>query len=267
MPEGPEVRKYAIDLAKRVSDRAIRSVTVLSGRYLKKDPVGINNFRAKLPNRVVGVGVHGKFLYWIIENDTSIWCTLGLTGAWSETLQKNSRVKFALNDGDVYYNDTRNFGTLKFVEGRKLLIDKLTSLGPDLLAERCDNNLFIERFRTKNHKNVTEVMMNEKVVAGVGNYIKADALWLSGISPHRQVSSLSDQDLANLNQNIHKIMTTSFDSGGATIYSYKNFDGSLGEYGSKFLVYNRKQDPEGNEVIKETTKDKRTTHWSPAVQH
>jgi len=267
MPEGPEVRKYGIDLAKRASSRALSSVTILSGRYLKKDPSGIGDFRAKLPSRIVGVGVHGKFLYWIIENDMSIWCTLGLTGAWSDNRQKNSRVRFSLNDGDVYYNDTRNFGTLKFVEGRKPLIDKLSSLGPDLLAEKCDNDLFIERLRSKNHKNITEVIMDQKVVAGVGNYIKADALWLTGISPHRQVSSLSDQDLVDLNHNIHKIMKTSFDSGGATIYSYKNFDGSLGEYGEKFLVYNRKQDPKGNEVIKETTKDKRTTHWSPAVQH
>jgi len=70
------------------------------------------------------------------------------------------------------------------------------------------------------------------------------------------------------NKEIRKIavMFTSFESGETTIHTYKNFDGSFGEYGSKFLVYNRKVDPDGNPAIKEKTRDKRTTYWSPATQ-
>ena len=61
-------------------------------------------------------------------------------------------------------------------------------------------------------------------------------------------------------------MKESFESGGATIRTYKDFNGESGEYGNRFIVYNQKQDPLGNPVIKEKTKDGRTTHWVPAVQ-
>jgi formamidopyrimidine-DNA glycosylase len=62
-------------------------------------------------------------------------------------------------------------------------------------------------------------------------------------------------------------MKESFKSGGATIRSYKNFNGEDGEYSRRFLVYNQKADPDGNEVIREMTEDQRTTHWCPSVQH
>ena len=61
-------------------------------------------------------------------------------------------------------------------------------------------------------------------------------------------------------------MISSFESGGATLRSYAQFDGSSGEYGSRFLVYNRKVDQDGNSVVKEKTKDGRSTYWSPDRQ-
>ena len=136
-----------------------------------------------------------------------------------------------------------------------------------MLAEKCSSDKFIEQIRLRSSKTIVEALMDQKIVAGVGNYIKADSLWLAKISPHRLVSDISDSDLSKLNDCIRDVMTTSFEMGGATIYSYKNFDGSIGEYGSKFLVYNKKVDPDGNLIIKETTRDKRTTHWSPDVQN
>lgn len=249
-----------------MSSKTLTGTVILSGRYTKKPPDGFEDFSQHCPMTVIGTGVHGKFLYWLLEDERSIWNTLGLTGEWSEEPTKHSRIAFHLDDGVIFYNDTRNFGTLKFVQGKLPLIKKLNSLGPDLLAAACPDDIFIEKFRKKDHKTVVEAMMDQKVVAGIGNYIKADSLWLAKISPHRTVSSLSDDDLSRLNSCIQKIMQTSFKMGGATIYTYKNFDGSLGEYGERFLVYNRREDPEGNPIIKETTRDKRTTHWSPEIQ-
>jgi len=253
-------------LAKRVSNKEIRKITVLSGRYLKTPISGIDYVNYSVPLKILGAGCHGKFLYWILEKDISIWNTLGLTGEWSKERTKYSRVQFLLEDGEVHYNDIRNFGTLKIVKGKKLLIKKLQSLGPDLLSEKCEKEKFIQQIRLKNSKTIVEVLMDQKVVAGVGNYIKADSLWLAKISPHRVISTLTDADLSRLNECIRDVMLASFESGGATIYTYKNFDGSFGEYGSKFLVYNRKVDPDGNPIIKEKTQDRRTTHWSPAAQ-
>ena len=108
--------------------------------------------------------------------------------------------------------------------------------------------------------------MDQSVIAGVGNYIKAESLYLAKLSPHRTVESLSDDDLILLKQKIQEVMTESFASGGATIRTYKNFNGESGEYGDRFIVYNQKTDPVGNPVVKEQTKDKRKTHWVPNIQ-
>jgi len=267
MPEGPEVRKYAMDLAKRVSGRTLSGVHVLSGRYADKLPTGLEEIKAQLPIEVIGAGAHGKFLYWILKDEFSIWNTLGMSGRWSGQQEKHSRVKFILSDGEVFFDDIRNFGTLKFVRGKFRLLEKLKSLGPDMLAQDVSSEEFIRCMRKKQGWEITKALMDQSVVAGVGNYIKADSLWLARISPHRKIVDLDDKELDNLCRAIKQIMRESFNSGGATISSYRSFDGSKGEYSQKFLVYNQKTDPDGNEVIKEQTADNRATHWCPAIQH
>ena len=135
-----------------------------------------------------------------------------------------------------------------------------------MLAQDVSDEAFIDRVRTRPEWQITNALMKQSIVAGVGNYIKAESLWLARISPHRQVKDISDIELSNLNRSIKQVMHESFASGGATIRTYENFDGTSGEYNRKFLVYNQKTDPDGNEVIKELTEDKRMTHWCPAVQ-
>ena len=267
MPEGPECRQYAEALAKRVSGKSLKGVEIVSGRYSERVPTGLEEISKDFPISIVGAGVHGKFIYIILDNEWSMWNTLGMTGNWSEDAREHPRVKLNLNDGDIFFNDQRNFGTIKFVKGKFTLIQKLKSLGPDMLVDEVSDDLFIERLRKKNTWQITTALMNQTVVAGVGNYVKAEALWLSRISPHKKVSELSDERLAALNGSIKTVMKESFKSGGATIRSYKNFNGEEGDYARRFLVYNQKTDPDGNEVVREMTEDQRTTHWCPAVQH
>jgi len=205
-------------------------------------------------------------MYILLEGEYSIWSTLGMTGQWASKRIQHTRVEFVLSDGSVFYNDIRNFGTLKFVKGKGDLVKKLQSLGPDLLSEECSDELFISRLRSKKNKTIVQVMMDQSVVSGIGNYIKSDALWLSKISPHRKVSEIPDNELIILNKNIRQVMLESFNSGGATIKSYLDFNGNSGEYGSKFIVYNKKVDLDGNVVLSEQTKDGRTTWWSPERQ-
>ena len=100
--------------------------------------------------------------------------------------------------------------------------------------------------------------MDQSVICGVGNYVKADSLWLAKINPHSSVSDLSDLELERLNNSIQEVLKESYRTGGATIRTYQNLDGEKGEYASRFLVYNRKVDSEGNKVIREQTADGRT---------
>ena len=267
MPEGPEVRRIAKGLSERVSGRKLLKVEVLSGRYTKKEVPGMAEAVVSLPAEVKGVGVHGKFMYWIVNNDYFLWNTLGMTGCWTARPKKHSRVKFCLEDGDVYFTDVRNFGTLKFVKGRRSLIDKLKTLGPDMLAEDVSNDVFRQRIEKKPDWEICKAIMNQAVVSGVGNYVKADALWLAGLSPTRKVKDMSIEEIDTLNDCIKKVLRTSYESGGATIRTYQNFDEKNGEYSSRFLVYSRDKDPEGNEVLRQKTSDGRMTHWAPDKQH
>jgi formamidopyrimidine-DNA glycosylase len=264
MPEAPECRKYAIELAERVSNRVLQSIEVVSGRYTKKVPTGLDTFMSHLPMKVVGAGVHGKFIYWILGDELSVWSTLGMTGAWSATETKHTRVKFNLDDGTIFYNDQRNFGTLKFVRGKFQLIEKLKSMGPDMLAEDVPDDVFICSMRKKPSWQITKALMEQSLVAGVGNYIKSDSLWLARLSPHRRVEDLSDAELSNLNRSIKHVMRESFQAGGSSSDGYTS--STTDDDTKRFLVYNQDQDPDCNDVIKETTEDKRSTFWAPEVQ-
>ena len=267
MPEGPEVKKFGKDLAKAVSGKSLVSIEVLSGRYTKKSLPGLQEMGDSLPAKVIGVGVHGKFLYWIVDNGYFLHSSLGMTGHWGTSPSKHSRVAFKFSDDSiVYYTDQRNFGTLKFVYGKHQLQKKLSSLGPDMLSEDVAHFKFADRVRMKKNWSIAKAIMDQAVISGVGNYVKAEALWRSELSPHRKVDTLTAIELYSLNDSIKSVLRDSYRTGGATIRTYKTFDGSEGQYARRFAVYNQKKDPNGLDVIKERTEDGRTTHWVPQIQ-
>lgn len=266
MPEAPEVRSMGLALAKLWSGKTLKNIEILSGRYTKKPPTGLDMFEASLPTKVIGVGVHGKFSYAILENETFAWFTMGMTGSWTKERTKHSRIKFSFEGFDTYYTDIRNFGTVKFVRGKHKMIEKLESLGHDLISEDMNNEEFVLRMNAKAKWPICKAIMDQSIIAGVGNYIKADSLWLARLSPNRLVGDCSEDELINLKDCIRRVMLESFNSGGATIRTYKNIDGEEGDYGNRFLVYGRKEDVDGNPVVREETKDGRATYWCPAVQ-
>ena len=267
MPEGPECRRIAISLAEAWSGKTLEQVSIESGRYLKKDPSGLDLIQHNLPTKIVGCGSHGKFIYAICANEFFIWFTLGMTGCFSQEETGHSRVRFRFSGLETWFEDQRNFGTIKFVKGRHKMIEKLESLGPDMLAEDVTDVKFRERMRKKQDWSLCKALMDQSIVAGIGNYIKSDSLWLARLAPNRLIKDCSDAELAILNRSIKNVMRESMKHGGATIQTFKNLDGSPGRYGSKFLVYNKKQDIDGNAVIKEQTADGRTSWWCPNIQN
>jgi DNA-formamidopyrimidine glycosylase len=268
MPEGPEVKLAAESLARVLTDRTITRVEILSGRYTKKPFEGFGDLVTELPKRVVGAGCHGKFIYILLDGgDSSLWSTLGMTGHWSRSASNHARVRLSLDDGtDVYYNDTRNFGTLKWSRGRRTLSKKLGMLGPDMLSGDVTHEQFQAALLRKPKWTLAQALMDQGVIAGVGNYVKADSLWMARLSPHRKVDSLSLEEFEALNDSIKRVLRDSYESQGATIKSYKGFDDESGGYGDKFLCYGKQVDENGEEVVKEETLDGRTTWWVPTRQ-
>ena len=152
------------------------------------------------------------------------------------------------------------------MESRKQLIEKLDSIGPDMLSEEVDDDIFLSRLRKKNNKTIVEAIMDQKVVSGVGNYLKSESLYLAEISPHRKVADISDNKLKILKKAIQATIKSSYISGGATIHTFLDYDGKEGKYSRRFAVYNQKYDIKDRSILRETTKDGRTTFWVPEKQ-
>jgi formamidopyrimidine-DNA glycosylase len=268
MPEGPEV-KITTDFLNQFAGKSFHSFAVLSGRYAKKGGIDNDSF-AKLPAVLKSADCKGKFIYLTLEHEKEtyyLFSTLGMTGMWSRNKTKHSRFCIFFDDEDVlYYNDIRNFGTLKFVSDKKDLDKKLKSLGPDILTAEIDCQGFRNRFIKKQNKTIAECLMNQSVIAGVGNYLKAEILWNSKMSPNRLVKDITSDEWHDLYYNTLTQSQRSYKLGGATIESYRQPNGKEGLYSRRFAVYNQKTDPNGRAVIKETTADKRTTHWVPEIQ-
>ena len=264
MPEGPEVKIIGEGLSQNITSRKVINVTPVSGRYTKKSIPGIEHFSS---SRVLGVGVKGKFIFWIFDNNAFLFNTLGMTGKWSKVETSHSRVRFDFEkDSPVFFDDVRNFGTLKFVVGKDALIKKLDTLGPDMLSENVTDEKFCNALDRKPHWTIAKAIMNQSVVCGVGNYVKAEALYRAELSPHRLVGSLSMSEMQALNNSIKSVLKQAYNGKGATLQNYQNIDGKDGNASLAFLVYRRKKDPHNNEVIKEETGDGRTTHWVPKIQ-
>ena len=266
MPEGPEVKKV-VDFLQRFEGKTLDSIEILSGRYDRHGPFdGFKNLNVRLPLKILSVNCQGKFIYFYFSDDSSLWCTLGMSGAWMRKQRKHSRVRFTIENEDVYFDDVRNFGTLKFETSMSALAKKLSKLGHDPLKRDLDYEFLVRAFDKKKSKTIAEVLMDQRVIAGVGNYLKAEILYASKVSPHRQCDSLTEKEIRRICNSTNKIMRVSYESGGATILTYRDENGDPGSFSRRFMVYNQKQDPIGNPVIRETTKDKRTTHWVPEVQ-
>ena len=264
MPEGPETLRYTNYLRRAMEGNILTNVNIVSGRYTKKPIQGLEYIQ--FPERVYSVDCKGKFIYAVLNSGTCMFSTLGMSGGWYYKPTKHNRVVLEFAEGQAYFNDVRNFGTLKFVPNVDELNKKLSSLGPDMLSSHVSDSLFEERLLRKNKKTIVEALMDQSVISGVGNYIKSDSLWLAKISPFRIVETLSQKEIRNLKNSIINVMQTSYNMKGATILSYKNPDGSDGDYGSRFVVYNSKRDPLNNDVIKVLTPDGRSTYWVPEVQ-
>lgn len=293
MPEGPEVRRSTDALAEKlVGQRLANAFVGKHGRYTMTPPDGFKAFLGEMAGLgaplITEVNCKGKFMWWKLDfgfkqlelmpkhEPWYLWITYGMSGQWND--QESPYTAFGVYYGDtltsegnfiqppgLYFNDIRHFGTLKFVNSTKTHTKKLASLGPDMLSKPPEWTEFMDRLQKKN-RTLAEALMDQSVVSGVGNYVKAEALYLAELSPHRTTHDLQIIDMMRLRNQIINVMRASYANNGATFNTYRNPDGTKGGAQRRFVVYGNKTDPIGNPVVKEETKDGRTTHWVPAIQ-
>ena len=287
MPEGPECTRTARQVNRAVQGKELVNLNFISGRYTKKLPDKFADFYIALEEQhlpVKGVYNKGKFIWWEFGDLLPIcymYTTLGMTGNFKLQPSKHTRIAFYFDDDSaIYYNDQRNFGTIKFVFDDKDHQKKLDSIGPDMLNNPCTLSTFLDIANRKPGWTVVKWLMEQSQISGVGNIYKSESLFLAGIAPHRLMGSLDGEELERLYHAICKVLSASFESGGATIRNYSDLYNNHGQYtrfasnpgeivearGGHVMVYNQKEDIYGNPVERIKLNDGRTTFWSPKVQ-
>lgn len=169
-----------------------------------------------------------------------------------------------VREGIVWFEDQRHFGTLEFALNKKQLDARLSDIGPDLLNNPPTPQVFKDRLLTSPTKEIVQVLMDQSYVSGIGNYLKSEILYRSGISPKRLVNTLSLEEFERLYRVAVETIKNAYDSKGHTRASYRDIYGMTGTF--TCLVYNQKRDPEGREILIEKCKDQRTTYWVPEIQ-
>ena len=285
MPEGPECTIVAKQLHSFSANKKLEKIEILTGRYTRKLPDGYEEFCKRLPETVAGVSNKGKFIYLMTDEGSTIFITLGMSGTFKVQDNKYARVKFSFDDkSELFYSDMRNFGTLKFFtpdNAEVALKKKLSEIGPDMLNDPCQSSEWLKICHRRKTNSMVKFLMNQKNISGVGNIYKSEALFLAGIDPRKTIGDCTDDELLKLYNAVKKVLKTSFESGGATIRNYSDLHNNHGNYirfpsnpkemlearkEGKVMIYGRKQDIYGNDVVRLRLDDDRTTFFSPKVQ-
>ena len=274
MPEGPEVKIIGEQLSSILSNKTLVELKILSGKYTGKcELLNYHQFSKSLPLKIKKVETKGKLIYFILEHGWYLFNTLGMSGTYSDKFTKHCHLEFIFCDSkknsqkcQLWFYDVRRFGNMYCSQSLPFINQKLNSIGPDMLSKPPTQKEFIDIYRKRNKINICKVLMDQSQVSGCGNYLKAEILYDSQISPWHIVEELSDTQLIKLYQSFKKIISKSYQHQGTTLATYKDVQGVKGNFSSMLKVYKKETTPNGKVVIREKTPDGRSTFWVPDVQ-
>lgn len=210
---------------------------------------------------LVGLGMSGRFLTEPTDH-SNIWLEFG---KW--IIPKKIKVPIRICTSKIYFDDSRHFGNFNIypnVESMENALKKTT--GPDLLNDDVTLEEWTKKLKNGrlSKKEICLFLLDQKQFSGIGNYLRAEILYASGVGPYRTLGSLSDDEIKTLLKISKQKLRESYESGGLTIRDYLAPDGSRGNF--QQVVYAKETDPLGNKVIKEKDKLGRMIHWVPSVQ-
>lgn len=259
MPELPEVETIRRDLEKKIAGQKIKAIEVLATKSVqnkKADFLSIlvgNNFKhierrgkllmfalnktSKYAYLLVHLKMTGQLIY---RNKKRI-----LAGGHSQTAMdtnvpnKFTRVIFTFSDGgQLFFNDLRRFGYLKLVskeEKEKIVTNNfgIEPLTPDYIFED-----FAKLF-AKRQTNVKALLLNQKLISGIGNIYADEACFEAKILPMRKASDLSKTELKKLFEMVAQVLKVSIENRGTTFNNYVDSDGRTGSHINFLKVYGR----------------------------
>lgn len=273
MPELPEVEVVRRGLNQTISKTVITDVDVFWNRMITP-PFSSEKFKEVL----IGEQIHtverrGKYLIFLLDHWAMI-SHLRMEGKFEvskadEPLKKHTHVVFHLNDNrQLRYLDVRKFGRFALVP-----IDKqdeygpIQKLGPEPTPETFKILDFQNRL-SKTSRAIKTVILDQQVVAGVGNIYADESLFEAKINPQKPANKLNEEETKHLHEAIIDVIGRAVQAGGSTIRSYKNTFGEEGHFQVLLNVYGKKNEacPRCGTPIEKIKVGQRGTHFCPNCQ-
>jgi formamidopyrimidine-DNA glycosylase len=272
VPELPEVETIRSGLEPVLAGRRLEHVTILDPRLTRPDAP--ETVAAALEGeRVASVRRRGKYLVFTFESGRHLLVHLRMTGSFrygggAGPDDPYRRAVVRLDDGsDIAYRDVRRFGTWLLLEPAELdgyLNERIGEepLGSGFTTRKLARALHGRRAPVK------AALLDQRVVAGLGNIYADEALWYARVHPRRPAGEIAPEEVEALRRGIRRALRTGIARQGATLRDYRDPNGAAGEMQEAFRVYGRAEEPcrRCGTPIAKTRVAGRSTWFCPACQ-
>jgi formamidopyrimidine-DNA glycosylase len=247
MPELPEVESL-----RRILSRSAVGRTIVGAR-IGKLPLRrrvVPDFSPAITGRTIErISRRAKYLIIELTGDSIILVHLGMSGSLthrhgsfdaSEFDTKHDHLEFALDDASrLVYNDPRRFGMVRLINRSDLgTIAELKGIGPEPLSPDFSSDYFATQARGK-HVAIKNLIMDQKIVAGVGNIYASEILFHAGVRPTRRAGRVKRAEIDLIVEFTPKVLRAAIGSGGTTFRSYRDSRGRPGAFSKRLMVYGR----------------------------
>lgn len=247
MPELPEVETIRRTLAKHVVDLEIKEVKL----FWSSAVCGWEDqsFEALVTGRrILAIDRRGKYLLIRLDEDLTLIAHMRMTGRLNyftenQEPEKHTHVVFHLEHGEVHFSDVRKFGRIQAIPTPQCLSgSSLCKLGPEPLEVEFTPKVLKERFGKKK-LSIKAALLDQHVLAGMGNIYVDESLFQSRISPERGVDTLSEEEILRLHQAIQNVLQAGIDAQGTSFRDYRDANGEKGFFEQELQVYGRAGKP------------------------
>jgi len=271
MPELPEVETTRRGIEPHVTGEKIREIIVR--RYDLRLPVS-ENLTSLEGRSIKAVRRRSKYLLLEISDGSTLLIHLGMSGSLrlvnpAEDWKKHDHLGILLGNGrQLRFHDPRRFGiVLRLTEEDPGTHSLLKSLGPEPL----EDGFTVAHFQAacaKRSAAIKLVIMDSKVVVGVGNIYASEALFRAGILPDTPANKISKPRWGKLVTAIREVLAAAILEGGTTLRDFLNSDGKPGYFKQRLFVYERKGEPcrVCHTPIRHAVMGQRSTYWCPRCQ-
>jgi formamidopyrimidine-DNA glycosylase len=247
MPELPEVETVRRGLALKMNGRRIVRAELRRPDLRRPFPAAL---ATRLQGARIGaLGRRGKYILIELDTDGLLLLHLGMSGRVTASTEPSSdgrhdHVVLTLDDGTVIrFNDARRFGLLDYMKRNDVAAHPLLAeLGPEPL-EAGFNAAYLAAILGGKMTPIKSALLDQRIVAGLGNIYVCEALFRSGISPRRLAGAIGPKRVERLVAGIRSVLTEAIAAGGSSLRDYVQADGELGYFQHSFAVYRREGEP------------------------